>query len=387
MLGAAGCLIPSRGAHRWLGWAALVLGIALFFPIADFFAALLAAIWIVVASVVLARGTGRRRQRADSSEASAPQPTTPRPSQVGHESDLRLPRTRRFVLMALTLFATVGGTALAGLPARCSQKLHRLSRPQGRRHHQGDAVQHRVRLRGQEHTRLRERAVRDWVRRRWGHPVCDAARVQSDVVHGRAGELRHGGGGPDDGARHTYATRSLPAGSYVVIGKGVLLRGTTTSASRVPMAHSGAGDFLDGSDGTRTRDLRRDRPVLVVPAWPWMSGDYRREQGLRATALRGLPGTGGSFRRPAAGCGRDAVVVSRANEQVHSEPSVTGCKRATGAEKRVGAMAFKTRGRVPRRQRAGRVRQQFVTPRGRTTARRSRRRRSGRRSQLPCRTP
>jgi hypothetical protein len=59
MLGAAGCLIPSRGAHRWLGWAALVLGIALFFPIADFFAALLAAIWIVVASVVLARGAGQ----------------------------------------------------------------------------------------------------------------------------------------------------------------------------------------------------------------------------------------------------------------------------------------------------------------------------------------
>jgi hypothetical protein len=59
MLGAAGCLIPSAGAHRWLGWTALVLGIALFVPAADFFAALLAAIWIIVASVMLARGPGQ----------------------------------------------------------------------------------------------------------------------------------------------------------------------------------------------------------------------------------------------------------------------------------------------------------------------------------------
>jgi hypothetical protein len=59
MLGAAGCLIPSAGAHRWLGWTALVLGIALFVPAADFFAALLTAIWIIVASVMLARASGR----------------------------------------------------------------------------------------------------------------------------------------------------------------------------------------------------------------------------------------------------------------------------------------------------------------------------------------
>jgi hypothetical protein len=59
MLGAAGCLIPSPGASRWLGWTALLLGIALFVPAADFLAALLTAIWIIVASVMLARASGR----------------------------------------------------------------------------------------------------------------------------------------------------------------------------------------------------------------------------------------------------------------------------------------------------------------------------------------
>ena len=75
MLGAAGCLIPSAGAYRWLGWTALVLGIALFIPAADFFAALLAAVWFVVAGVTMARGAGRaserRRSMAPSSAATA----------------------------------------------------------------------------------------------------------------------------------------------------------------------------------------------------------------------------------------------------------------------------------------------------------------------------
>ena len=64
-----------------------------------------------------------------------------------------------------------------------------------------------------------------------------------------------------------------------------------------------------GSDGTRTRDLRRDRPVLVVPGSPGVGGDYRRERGFSAMALRGLSGAGGSFRRPPAGCARDAIFV------------------------------------------------------------------------------
>jgi hypothetical protein len=55
MLGAAGSwLTPARG-FRWLGWVALVLGIALFIPFADFVALLASGLWIIVASVVLFR--------------------------------------------------------------------------------------------------------------------------------------------------------------------------------------------------------------------------------------------------------------------------------------------------------------------------------------------
>jgi hypothetical protein len=55
MLGAAGSLLGAALAYRWLGWVALVLGIALFIPFADFFALLLTLIWIIVASVMLFR--------------------------------------------------------------------------------------------------------------------------------------------------------------------------------------------------------------------------------------------------------------------------------------------------------------------------------------------
>jgi hypothetical protein len=58
MLGAAGCVIPRVRAALpvWLGWTALVLGIALFIPFADFIALLLTLIWIIVVSVMLFRG-------------------------------------------------------------------------------------------------------------------------------------------------------------------------------------------------------------------------------------------------------------------------------------------------------------------------------------------
>jgi len=74
-------------------------------------------------------------------------------------------------------------------------------------------------------------------------------------------------------------------------------------------ALSGKAMCKDGSDGTRTRDLRRDRPVLVVPGWAGIGGDSRREQGFFAMPLRGLPGAGGSFRGPPAGWTRDATVA------------------------------------------------------------------------------
>lgn len=55
MLGAAGTLI-SAGVLRWLGWIALVVGVAAFIPVADFFALLLTLLWIVVTGIALARG-------------------------------------------------------------------------------------------------------------------------------------------------------------------------------------------------------------------------------------------------------------------------------------------------------------------------------------------
>lgn len=58
MLGAAGGMLSS-GAWRWLGWTALVLGVALFVPFADFIAMLVSAIWIVVTGVTISRGAGR----------------------------------------------------------------------------------------------------------------------------------------------------------------------------------------------------------------------------------------------------------------------------------------------------------------------------------------
>ena len=56
MLGAAGLLLGvGVRMPRWLGWAALVFGVALFIPFADFFALLLSLIWIIVVSVLLFR--------------------------------------------------------------------------------------------------------------------------------------------------------------------------------------------------------------------------------------------------------------------------------------------------------------------------------------------
>jgi hypothetical protein len=55
LLGAAGSLIP-RGA-RLLGGAALVLGVGLFIPFADFAALLLTGIWMIAASILQFRGS------------------------------------------------------------------------------------------------------------------------------------------------------------------------------------------------------------------------------------------------------------------------------------------------------------------------------------------
>jgi preprotein translocase subunit SecG len=61
MVGAAGSWLASAHGPRWLGWVALVLGIALFIPFADFVALLASGLWIIVASVVLFRQQGAER--------------------------------------------------------------------------------------------------------------------------------------------------------------------------------------------------------------------------------------------------------------------------------------------------------------------------------------
>jgi hypothetical protein len=54
MLGAAGSLLASK-SHPVLGWIALVAGIALFIPFADFFALIVTGLWLIWTSVMLFR--------------------------------------------------------------------------------------------------------------------------------------------------------------------------------------------------------------------------------------------------------------------------------------------------------------------------------------------
>jgi hypothetical protein len=55
MLGAAGACLTSAVGYRWLGRIALVLGVALFIPFADFFALLASGLWIIAITVALSR--------------------------------------------------------------------------------------------------------------------------------------------------------------------------------------------------------------------------------------------------------------------------------------------------------------------------------------------
>jgi hypothetical protein len=68
MLGAAGSLTPQIGGYRRMGWIALVLGIALFIPYADFFALVVSGVWIIATSIMLSR-TGRERRFASAPQA------------------------------------------------------------------------------------------------------------------------------------------------------------------------------------------------------------------------------------------------------------------------------------------------------------------------------
>jgi hypothetical protein len=54
MLGAGGSLL-ARKVHPVLGWVAIVVGILLFVPYADFFALIMSGLWIIVTSVLMFR--------------------------------------------------------------------------------------------------------------------------------------------------------------------------------------------------------------------------------------------------------------------------------------------------------------------------------------------
>lgn len=58
LVGAAGSILCADWAHRWLGWTAAVLGVALFIPFVDFFALVLSFVWIIATSILLSREPG-----------------------------------------------------------------------------------------------------------------------------------------------------------------------------------------------------------------------------------------------------------------------------------------------------------------------------------------
>jgi hypothetical protein len=63
LLGAAGAMIRRQAALKWLGWPALVLGVAAFTP-AGFIAFIGAGIWIIATSIVLFRQLSAREAPA-----------------------------------------------------------------------------------------------------------------------------------------------------------------------------------------------------------------------------------------------------------------------------------------------------------------------------------
>jgi uncharacterized membrane protein YkvI len=66
MLGAAGLLLTEGMLPGWVGSVALVLGIALFIPFADFIALLVALVWILLVSVMLYRAVDQPAVTASS---------------------------------------------------------------------------------------------------------------------------------------------------------------------------------------------------------------------------------------------------------------------------------------------------------------------------------
>ena len=66
----------------------------------------------------------------------------------------------------------------------------------------------------------------------------------------------------------------------------------------------GCRDFEDGSDGTRTRDLQRDRPVRAFRGWPGYPGLRRGSKAFRPSSCsdcRAPPGTSADLPRDVRG--------------------------------------------------------------------------------------
>lgn len=66
MLGAAGLLLKGAVLPRWLGWLALLLGVALFIPFADFIALIITLIWILAMAVMLYRSPDQTMNQPNS---------------------------------------------------------------------------------------------------------------------------------------------------------------------------------------------------------------------------------------------------------------------------------------------------------------------------------
>jgi hypothetical protein len=76
---------------------------------------------------------------------------------------------------------------------------------------------------------------------------------------------------------------------------------------------------FDGSDGTRTRDLRRDRPVMLFRGWPGLAVDLPRGQDFPSAALGDCRAPSGAL---GTSCGMDAgctVVLSENRRQARQK--------------------------------------------------------------------
>ena len=65
LLGAGGGILGGAGLPKWLGWLALVVGVACFIPYVGFLGFIASTLWIVLTSVVLFRGPKRTEGTTD----------------------------------------------------------------------------------------------------------------------------------------------------------------------------------------------------------------------------------------------------------------------------------------------------------------------------------